>query len=98
MTEPRSRRFPSVVVLAAILMLLGAAPDAFADRARNQDPGSGGGGGQSYCWTQSCAYCDEPCNAYGCWVSCEYDEWPGGCACWFENGECSENGSCTYVP
>jgi hypothetical protein len=63
------------------------------------EDGGGGGGGGGLCWTQSCARCAMTCSEFGgCWNICDYVTANAGCACWFESGSCSENGTCTYVP
>lgn len=87
----------SIIVVAALSV---ASVSAVAAPAFNPDPGTGGGGGGNLCWSQSCAFCGRDCNESGtsCWAKCFYEEWRGACACWFQNGACSGNGSCTYVP
>ncbi len=92
----RSSGIATLLGLVILLSTLVSGPLLALDPF-NQDPGTGGGSGQAYCWTQSCAFCGTDCNAAVCWNTCYYDEWNGGCACWFEDGECSPNGSCTYV-
>lgn len=88
-----------VLSVLILTVLLTVAPVAYA-QIEHQDPGSGGGGGSgNLCWTQSCARCAYSCSEFGgCWWICDYVTGNGGCACWFESGSCSENGSCTYVP
>ncbi len=89
------------VVLSAVILavLMSVAPVAYAV-VRNQDPGDGSPGGGVTCVTQHCAFCGLACNQSGtsCWKQCFYLAQSGACSCLFENGECSGNGSCTYVP
>jgi hypothetical protein len=101
MPEPRSRRFPSVVVLVAVLVLLGATPDAFADRVRNQDPGGGSGGGGENCWAMTCSKCDtETHDVFPdiTWDTCPNVAENGGCNCTWVSGKCiGPYGTCVYT-
>lgn len=99
---PKKSSAIRAAVLSAVILavLMNVSPVAYAD-VRNQDPGGGGStGGGVTCVTQHCAFCGTACNQSGtsCWKQCFYLAQSGACSCLFENGECSGNGSCTYVP